>query len=80
MVTGAGGMVGRAVCERSAASGDFVLAYDHNSLDISNLDLVMRTLEQQGPDDVINCAARTDVDRCKLNPQKSFAEKAERPE
>lgn len=37
-------------------------AYSSSQLDITHLDSVRRTLEKQGPDLIINCAAYTDVD------------------
>src|SRR5882672_552404 len=66
-------MVGRAVCEDCAQRGDDVRAYDRQSLDISNAELVLATLERDQPEAVINCAAWTDVDGCESDPTKAFA-------
>ena len=79
-MTGAAGMVGRAVCELCRASGDTVLAYDHRGLDISNADEVLRTLHEGNPDVVINCAAWTDVDGCEHDRERAFAANARGPE
>jgi dTDP-4-dehydrorhamnose reductase len=80
LVTGAAGMVGRAVCEFCRASGDSVLAYDHHSLDIANANGVFRILHASKPDVVINCAAWTDVDGCERDEERAFAANAQGPE
>jgi dTDP-4-dehydrorhamnose reductase len=73
-------MVGRAVSEYCRSNGDIVLSNDHQSLDISDLDRVMQTLQQDKPDAVINCAAWTDVDGCELDKERAFAVNAAGPE
>ena len=80
LVTGAGGMVGRAVCEYCRSSGDLVFSYDHRSLDIGDADRVRQTLKNDKPDAVINCAAWTDVDGCELDRERAFAANARGPE
>ncbi|MGH9872785.1 MAG: dTDP-4-dehydrorhamnose reductase [Pyrinomonadaceae bacterium] len=80
LVTGAGGMVGRAVSEYCRSLGDLVFNYDHQGLDISDPDQVSRALRQDKPEVVINCAAWTDVDGCELNRERAFAVNAEGPE
>ncbi|MGH9970085.1 MAG: dTDP-4-dehydrorhamnose reductase [Pyrinomonadaceae bacterium] len=79
-MTGASGMVGRAVCEHCTSCGDTVLPYDHESVDIKDQDLVTQTLAGEKPDVVINCAAWTDVDGCELDPERAFAVNAQGPE
>jgi dTDP-4-dehydrorhamnose reductase len=79
-VTGAGGMVGRAVGECCRSNADLVFSYDHQALDISDQDGVKRILLQDKPDVVINCAAWTDVDGCELNRERAFAVNASGPE
>ncbi|HLN97800.1 MAG TPA: dTDP-4-dehydrorhamnose reductase [Pyrinomonadaceae bacterium] len=79
-VTGAGGMVGRAVSEHCAAMGDVVSSFAHQELDISDRTSVMQTLEKDRPDFVINCAAWTDVDGCELDNERAFAVNASGPE
>ncbi|HEY3038428.1 MAG TPA: dTDP-4-dehydrorhamnose reductase [Pyrinomonadaceae bacterium] len=80
LVTGAGGMVGRAVCQYCSSSGDLVLSYDHHALDIADPDRVMQTIRNNKPDAVINCAAWTDVDGCELDQERAFAANARGPE
>lgn len=80
MVTGAGGMLGRAVAAHCSAQGESVAAFDHKSLDITdefNLDLAF---ERQRPDVLINCAAWTDVDGCELDPARAHRENVDGPE
>ncbi len=80
LVTGAGGMVGRAVVEYCRSSGDLVFPYDHPSLDIGDPDRVRQTLKKDKPDAVINCAAWTDVDGCERDQERAFAANARGPE
>jgi dTDP-4-dehydrorhamnose reductase len=79
-VTGAGGMVGRAVSDYCRFNGDLVFSYDHQGLDISDPDSVMNTLQRDHPEAVINCAAWTDVDGCEVNRDRAFAVNAAGPE
>ncbi|MDQ6653290.1 MAG: dTDP-4-dehydrorhamnose reductase [Acidobacteriota bacterium] len=80
LVTGAGGMVGRAVCDVCASCGDLVLPYDHQKLDIGDPELVTQLLEDEKPEAVINCAAWTDVDGCELDEKRAFEVNALGPE
>ena len=64
LVTGAGGLVGRAVIEHCSEQGDDVRGVDHASLDISDAASVQETFSETKPNVVINCAAWTDVDGC----------------
>jgi dTDP-4-dehydrorhamnose reductase len=80
LITGGGGLVGRAVSVYCASSGDRVFCYDHQSLDITNLEQVKQTLQQDRPEAVINCAAWTDVDGCELDRERAFAANAAGPE
>lgn len=73
-------MVGRAVSGYCASCGDQVFSYDHQGLDISDLERVKQTLQQDKPDAVINCAAWTDVDGCELDRDRAFAANATGPE
>jgi dTDP-4-dehydrorhamnose reductase len=72
-------MVGRAVSDY-CRSIDVVLPYDHQALDISDLNRVTHTLALEKPDVVINCAAWTDVDGCELDNERAFAVNALGPE
>ena len=73
LITGAGGLVGKASVEHCLARGDEVVAYEHHALDISDRERVESVITNSRPDAVINCAAWTDVDGCE-----SDAAKAER--
>jgi dTDP-4-dehydrorhamnose reductase len=80
LVTGAGGMLGRAVVKHCASHGDEVFAHDHHSLDIADESAVNETFEREQPEVVINCAAWTDVDGCELDRERAFAANARGPE
>ena len=71
LITGANGLVGRALVEHCSASEDQVFAYDHKALDIADAKTVDSAIAAQRPDAVINCAAWTDVDGCESNPGKA---------
>jgi len=73
-------MVGRAVRQRCESLGDLVAAFDHQTLDISNAEVVARTVSEVNPDAVINCAAWTDVDGCELNRDRAYAANSAGPE
>jgi dTDP-4-dehydrorhamnose reductase len=80
MVTGAGGMVGTAVCEHCESCGDTVFQYDHKSLDVADAIRVMEIVGKAEPDLIINCAAWTDVDGCEADSNRAFAVNAQGPE
>jgi dTDP-4-dehydrorhamnose reductase len=80
LLTGAGGMVGRALVQYCESLGDEVLAYDHAALLIDDPMAVMQTLERERPETVINCAAWTDVDGCERDPQRAYNANARGPE
>ena len=72
LVTGAGGMLGRAVVGHCRGRGDEVFAYERGELDITEDAAVMDAFSSARPDACINCAAWTDVDGCELDPQRAF--------
>lgn len=72
LITGAAGMVGRALAEHCRASGDEVFALDRGGLDITDDRATRELFSRLKPDSVINCAAWTDVDGCELDPQQAF--------
>jgi dTDP-4-dehydrorhamnose reductase len=80
LITGAKGLVGRALVEHCCASGDEVVGYDHGALDIADAGAVESAISAQHPDAVINCAAWTDVDGCETNPEKAEQVNALGPE
>lgn len=79
-VTGAGGLVGRAVTAHCAAQGDDVTAFDHSALDITDPLSVKQRLSDLKPEVVINCAAWTDVDACESDPARAERSNALGPE
>ena len=80
VVTGARGLVGRAVTRHCADSGDDVLSYGHKDLDITDREGVRQIILRNQPDVVINCAAWTNVDACESDPERAFAANAAGPE
>ncbi|HYP01738.1 MAG TPA: sugar nucleotide-binding protein, partial [Pyrinomonadaceae bacterium] len=77
LITGAGGMVARALAAHCAGRGDEVFAHGRDTLDITEADNVRAVFERERPDTVINCAAWTDVDGCELNPERAVLINAE---
>jgi len=72
LITGAGGLVGRALTEHCRTQGDEVFDYDHESLDIVDSGAVEAVVLARRPEAVINCAAWTNVDRCEGDPVKAW--------
>jgi dTDP-4-dehydrorhamnose reductase len=79
-VTGAGGLVGRAVTAHCLAQGDEVSAFDHRALDITDEPSIKQQLSQVKPDVVFNCAAWTDVDGCESDRERAERANALGPE
>jgi len=73
LVTGAGGMLGRAVVDGATRLGHDVHAAPHAELDITDAAAVRRLVAQRRPRAVINCAAYTDVDGAESDPAVAFA-------
>ncbi|HEV2775384.1 MAG TPA: dTDP-4-dehydrorhamnose reductase [Solirubrobacteraceae bacterium] len=67
LVTGAGGMLGRAVVERATGLGHEVHATGRAELDITDADGARRVLHEVCPAAVVHCAAYTDVDGAESN-------------
>jgi len=80
LVTGAGGLVGRAVISVCAANGDEVIGLTHQALDISDEAAVRAQVDAQTPDVIINCAAWTDVDGCEFDRERALRANAAGPE
>jgi dTDP-4-dehydrorhamnose reductase len=80
LITGAGGLVGRALSEHCRTQGDEVFAYDHQSLDIADREKVETVIAERRPDAVINCAAWTNVDGCETDPERANSVNARGPE
>lgn len=70
LVTGCNGQLGRAIRKEYAASDvefintDVVEVEGVVSLDITDVDAVLKLVRAEKPDVIINCAAHTNVDKC----------------
>lgn len=73
-------MVGRALVAHSAAQGSEVVAFDHQTLDITDESNVNAAVERERPDVLINCAAWTNVDGCEGDPTRAQMANAYGPE
>jgi dTDP-4-dehydrorhamnose reductase len=80
LVTGAGGLVGRALVKHSQTLGDSVIGFDHRGLDITDEQSVNATISRERPDVVINCAAWTDVDGCESDHERAQKANSRGPE
>ncbi len=80
MVTGASGLVGRAVVSHCTSQGERVTALDHRGLDIADESKVNAVFDSERPDVVMNCGAWTDVDGCELDPERAQKVNARGPE
>jgi dTDP-4-dehydrorhamnose reductase len=80
IVTGAAGMVGRAVVAHCTSQGESVAAFDHQTLDITDETKLSSVFERERPNLLINCAAWTDVDGCELDPDRAQSINAHGPE
>src|SRR5260370_33162632 len=80
LVTGAGGLVGRAMVKVCADAGDEVVGLNHKGLDVADERRVNAVIERERPEVVVNCAAWTDVDGCELDPQHAQEANAHGPE
>lgn len=80
VVTGAAGMLGRAVLAQWSAQGASVAGFDHRTLDITDESNLNIAFERERPDILVNCAAWTDVDGCELNADRARTVNARGPE
>ena len=72
-VLGANGQLGRDVTAAFLAQGDEVVALTHQEVEISSLESVTNSLENNRPEVVVNCAAFANVERCEDEPAPAFA-------
>lgn len=79
-VTGAAGMLGRAVVRNANTRGEKVVAMDRGALDITDASCIQRAFDRHRPDVVINCAAWTDVDGCEVDTERAHTTNALGPE
>jgi len=63
LVLGARGMLGQALCA-ALAGRCHLTSWDVEELDITERGRVLEAISRLAPDEVINCAAFTDVDAC----------------
>jgi len=80
IITGAGGLVGRAAVTAFGAKGDSVIGLTRDDLDISDSMAVHEQIGSASPDVVVNCAAWTDVDGCEFDHQRAMRVNARGPE
>ncbi len=73
LITGAGGLLGKAVHRRAVELGWRVEALDRERLDVTRSDAVRETLTRCRPRWVVNCAAFSQVDQAELRPQEAMA-------
>jgi len=71
LVTGASGQLADAV-RRAFADGDLV-AHTRATLDVTDIDAVMRAAADARPDAIVNCAAFNHVDAAESQPSEAFA-------
>ncbi len=69
-VTGSEGMLGHDI--RHVFSDVELICLTYETLDITKLDPVMKTIREIKPDFVVNAAAFTDVDRCESEPDLAY--------
>ncbi|MDQ1251998.1 MAG: dTDP-4-dehydrorhamnose reductase [Euryarchaeota archaeon] len=79
LVTGAGGMLGSALCPTLIKKGHEVLATDLTPdrnelsyLDVRSHKQIREVVEKTKPDMIMHLAAETDVDKCELEPNHAF--------
>jgi dTDP-4-dehydrorhamnose reductase len=78
-VTGAGGDLGRAFLSRVPSHHE-VHAFDHDDLDVGDLDAVRQRLEPLGADAILNFAAYTRVDENETDQARAFRDNALGPQ
>jgi dTDP-4-dehydrorhamnose reductase len=77
LITGAGGMLARAMKAAVAEHGHHPLALTRAELDVTDATAVRRVLTELQPDAVVQCAAYTDVDGAESDEATAFAVNAE---
>ena len=73
LITGASGQLGLAMQSELKAGDIQYLAFNSQDLDITNLGMVNKSLSENEPSVVVNCAAWTDVDGAETNEDRAFA-------
>jgi dTDP-4-dehydrorhamnose reductase len=80
LVTGASGLVGRAMVQHCKQEACDVIGLDHTDLDITDNEQIDSVFDREMPDAVINCAAWTDVDGCEFDFERARRANALGPE
>lgn len=72
LITGASGQVGFEWAAYANSRGWELLTPDSSELDLSQIERLVPYLEEHLPDQVVNCAAWTDVDGAESRPERAF--------
>ena len=72
LVFGAGGQLGRALCEAAQRRGHTVFGLSHQATDICDAGAVRAALRQHRPTGIVNAAAYAAVDRAEEEPEAAF--------
>lgn len=67
LVTGCNGQLGRAINQVYAKDEVTLINTDVSDLDITSVEDVIRVVEKEQPDVIINCAAHTNVNKCETD-------------
>ncbi|MBT6178243.1 MAG: dTDP-4-dehydrorhamnose reductase [Deltaproteobacteria bacterium] len=70
LITGAGGMLGRSLCQKFRDHKVFAMGRDE--LDVTSQESVLTNFQELQPDVVIHCAAMTQVDDCETDQERAF--------
>jgi len=73
LLTGSGGLLGRAVVSEARTRARDLSAYGHSRLDVTDEQAVRAALREERPDVVVHCAAYTAVDRAEAEPERARA-------
>jgi len=72
LITGANGQLGRCLQKTLGTSGIDFVALTHTDLDITNIALLMESINSIKPDVVINAAAYTNVEQAEIDSDEAF--------
>lgn len=64
LITGANGQLGRELQKQYKGKDVEIIPTDVQELDITNVEMVYKFINEKRPDVIINCAAHTQVDKC----------------